>query len=181
MNRRTDRRTDGQFEAPLSVRADSQRDAEGTQRKKKKKTDRQKKKKVTDPYVYQNLEAVLLFSIFKHAHRHQNGKTMKKVLILLLVGSHCADISTSPPQNRMALSFFLNFRSLGSMFLYFLSSGEGAGAGQVEKRINTNVPKTPNISEERCPRHDFQTNVAKLKAFFLFVSMCFSSDVWLQL
>lgn len=55
------------------------------------------------------------------------------------------------------------------MFLYFLSSGgEGAGAGQVEKRINSNALETPNSSEERRPRHDFQTNVAKLKAFFCF-------------
>lgn len=62
---------------------------------KKEKTDRQKK--VTDPYMYQNLEAILLFWSLNHAHRHQNEKQWKKCWSLLLVGSRCADISTSPP------------------------------------------------------------------------------------
>lgn len=94
---------------------------------------------------------------------------MKKVLILLLVGSHCADISTSPPQNRMALSFFLNFRSLGSMFLYFLSSGgrgRGAGAGgEVRQRERTQKHQT--VQKSGCPRHDLSNQRGKTKGFFL--------------
>lgn len=65
---------------------------------------------------------------------------------------------------------FLNFRSLVSMFLYFLSLGEGTGAGQVRvlsigevHAYKHNRTRTPNTSQKQCPH---QTNVANLKAFF---------------
>lgn len=82
--------------------------------------------------MYQNLEAILLFSSLNHAHRQQNEKARKKSS-LLLVGFHRADISSSP-ENRMALTFFfLNFQFLLCCFqcfyiLYHLGENRGRSA-----------------------------------------------------
>lgn len=79
-------------EAPLSSTV-SQRCRRDAVEKKGKKKDQQKKSS-RSVYV-PKFGSYFAFLIFKnHAHCHQNEKPVKKVL--LLVGSHCADISTSP-------------------------------------------------------------------------------------
>lgn len=81
--------------------------------------------------MYQNLEAILLFSSLNHAHRQQNEKARKKSS-LLLVGFHRADISSSP-ENRMALTFFFflifNFCSVVfNVFIFYIIWGKTEAA-----------------------------------------------------
>lgn len=91
-DRRMDKRADGS--APLYLCRLFQRcRRDAVKKKKKKKTEKKSYRSVYVP----NLEAILLFWSLNHAHRHRNEKQWKKCWSLLLAGSHCADISTSPP------------------------------------------------------------------------------------
>lgn len=155
----------------------------------KNKTDRQKKKEVTDPYMYQNLEAVLLFSIFKPCSSSSKWKSMKKVLIFVTSQiSSCGHISTTKIGWHLVFFKFQNSRFNVFIFSIFGGKGQGGrgawwgftglGGRQTHKTDtleHTNTHTKPNRYEEQRPRHDFQT-VQQNEGFF----MCFS-DFHLQL
>ena len=80
--RQTDGRAGGWKRPSLSVQ--TLPEMQKGRSEKKKKLDKTKKK-VTDPYMYQNLEAILLFLIFNPppCSSSSKWKTMKKVLIFV--------------------------------------------------------------------------------------------------
>ena len=90
-DRQTHRQTDGRMDgwmdgsAPLYLSTTLQRLRKKGEKKKKNLKKKKKKKQVTDPYMYQNLEAILLFLIFNppQCSSSSKWKTMKKVLIFV--------------------------------------------------------------------------------------------------